>query len=175
MNEQAIWRLAGDGGMAALTIDRLAQETGCDVLELNSLYPEPAFMILVLFEDIHTRALQTSSISGSSTHDRLTDLVMAHLDFCLDYRGTIRRLWLDLLAMPLTMLTLRPYLLKMVAHILKECGLKNDDLFAPIRLRAYFALFLYVMYVWIYDDSSQQEKTLVVLDRGLKKLEDLSW
>ncbi|MCE3230401.1 MAG: transcriptional regulator, TetR family protein [Alphaproteobacteria bacterium] len=178
MNEgPAIWKLASEGGMAALTIDRLAKETGRGVLELESLYPDPSFMVLVLMEEIHNQtmsALPAFSVS-TSPHDRLTDMVMAHLDACLVHRQAIRRLWGDLMSMPLTLLALRPYLMKMVARILKECGVEEGSLWGPIRLRAYFAFFLYVFYVWIYDDTPQQEQTLVSLDRGLKQLGALPW
>lgn len=175
MNEQAIWKLAAEGGMAALTVDRLAQETGQSALELRSLYPDPAFMVLVLMEEIHNQTMATLPASTSSTLDRLTDMVMAHLDACLVHREPIRYLWGDLVSMPLTLLTLRPYLTKMVARLLKECGVKENDLWAPIRLRAYLGLFIYVLYVWIYDETPQQEQTLVTLDRGLKQLGDLPW
>jgi hypothetical protein len=175
MNEQAIWKLASEGGMSALTVDRLALETGQNALELGSLYPEPAFMVLVLMEEIHNTTLLYSPPATLPTHDRLTELVMSHLDGCLAHRDTIRRLWGDLVSMPMTLLTLRPYLMKMVDRILKECGLAQDNLLAPVRLRAYFALFLYVLYTWVYDETPEQEHTLVVLDQGLKKLEDIPW
>jgi hypothetical protein len=178
MNEGLIiWKLAGEGGMAALTIDRLAKETGQGVLELETLYPEPAFMVLVLMEEIHNQTMGTLPAFpvSTSTQDRLTDMVMAHLDACLVHRPAIQRLWGDLMSMPLTLLTLRPYLMKMVARILKECGVEEGSLWGPVRLRAYFALFLYVFYVWIYDDTPQQEQTLVNLDRGLKQLGALPW
>jgi hypothetical protein len=175
MNEQAIWKLAAEGGMAALTIDRLAEETGQNALDLGSLYPDPAYMVLVLMEAIHNQTMQTLPPSTLSTQDRLTDMVMSHLDTCLPHRMEIRRLWGDLVSMPMTLLTLRPYLMKMVARILRECGLEEDSLLAPVRLRAYFALLLYVLYVWVYDDTPQQEHTLVVLDRGLKQLGGVPW
>lgn len=180
MNEQAIWKLAAEGGMAALTVDHLAKETGQSALELRNLYPDPAFMVLVLMEEIHNQTMGTLSASilstsTLSTQDRLTDMVMAHLDACLPHREPIRRLWGDLVSMPLTTLTLRPYLMKMVARILKECGVEENSLWGPIRLRTYFALFLYVFYVWLYDDTPQQEQTLVNLDRGLKQLGGLPW
>lgn len=175
MNEQAIWKLVAEGGMAALTVDRLAEETGESSLKLGHLYPEPAFMVLVLAEEIHNQAMVTLPPSASSTQDRLTDMVMNHLDASLAHRESIRRLWTDLVTMPTALLTLRPYLMKMVARILKESGVESNDLWAPIRLRAYFSLFLYVLYTWLYDDSPQQEHTLVCLDKGLKQLGALPW
>lgn len=175
MNEQAIWKLAQEGGMSALTIERLAYETGRNVLELTNIYPEPAFMLVGIIEDIHNTTMQSLSPSSLPTHDHLIDVVMAHLDACLPHRQTIQRLWSDLVGMPTVLLTLRPYLMKIVDRILQHCGLEEKTIFAPVRLRAYFALFLYVLYVWIYDDTSQQEKTLVALDQGLKRLEDVPW
>lgn len=174
MNEQAIWKLAEEG-MAALTVERLAKETGQSALDLGSLYPDPAFMVLALIEEIHKQAMLLEVSSAASLQDRLTDRVMAHLDVCFSHREAIRRLWGDLMSMPLALLTLRPYLMKMVADILKESGGEEGGLWAPIRLRAYFALFLYVLYVWLYDESPQQEQTLVSLDRGLKQLGELPW
>ncbi len=175
MNEQAIWKLALEGGMAALTVDRLAEETGQSPLSLSHLYPEPAFMVLVLMEEIHNQTMATRPPDTLSTHDRLTDMVMNHLDASFIHREAIRRLWSDLVTMPTALLTLRPYLMKMVARILKESGVETNDLWAPIRLRAYFGLFLYVLYIWLYDETPQQEHTLVSLDKGLKQLEALPW
>lgn len=175
MNEQAIWKLAAEGGMAALTVDRLAVETGESPLKLGRLYPEPAFMVLVLAEEIHNQTMATPLPPSSSTQDCLTDMVMNHLDASLAHRESIRRLWSDLVTMPTVLLTLRPYLMKMVARILKESGLESNDLWAPIRLRAYFGLFLYILYVWLYDETPQQEHTLVSLDKGLKQLGALPW
>jgi hypothetical protein len=175
MNEQTIWKLVAEGGMSALTIDRLAGETGESPVNLSHLYPEPAFMVLVLVEAIHNQSMITLPPSTSSMQDRLTDMVMNHLDASLVHRESIRRLWADLITMPSVLLTLRPYLMKIVARILKESGVESNDLWAPIRLRAYFALFLYVFYAWLYDDTPQQEHTLVSLDKGLKHLEALPW
>lgn len=175
MNEAALWKLAEEGGMPALTVDRLAEETGQSSLELGSLYPDPAFMVLVLMEEIHNKAMETEVESSSPTLDQLTDRIMAHLDGCLVHREAIRRLWSDLVSMPLVVLTLRPYLMKMVARVLKECGLKDDDIWSPIRLRAYTALIVYVLYTWLYDETAQQEHTLVTLDRGLKQLGEMPW
>lgn len=175
MNEQAIWKLAAEGGMAALTVERLAEETGESPLKLGRLYPEPAFMVLVLVEKIHNQSMTSLPPSTTSMQDRLTDMVMNHLDASLAHRESIRRLWSDLVSMPPALLTLRPYLMKMVARILKESGVESNDLWAPIRLRAYFALFLYVLYTWLYDETPQQEHTLVSLDKGLKQLEALPW
>jgi hypothetical protein len=175
MNEQAIWKLAAEGGMPALTLERLAEETGQSPIDLGVLYPEPAYMVLVLMEEIHNQTMETVPPSTLPMQDRLTDMIMAHLDACIPHRETIQRLWGDLVSMPLVLLTLRPYLMKMVEQILKECGMKEDTPFAPLRLRAYFALCLYVFYTWIYDESLQQERSLVVLDRGLKKLGDFPW
>ncbi|MBM3468761.1 MAG: hypothetical protein FJX71_04960 [Alphaproteobacteria bacterium] len=175
MNEQALWKLAKEGGMAALTVDKLAEETGQNVLSLSHLYPEPAFMVLVLIEDIHAQAMKVSPVSTQSFEDRLIERIMAHLDTSLEHREIIRHLWADIMTMPLVLLTLRPYLMKMVDHILCDCGLDKNDPWAPFRLRAYFTLFLYVLYVWIYDDSHQQEQTLVTLDKGLKQLQAFPW
>lgn len=179
MNEPAIWKLAAEGGMLGLTIDRLAKETGQDVLQLKSLYPDAAFMVLTLVEDIHTKAMNMSLSNQSSSsqpiQDHLTELVMSHLDQCLPHREAIRRLWGDMTSMPQTLLTMRPHLMKIVDRLLKEAGLSDENLFAPIRVRAYFGLFLYVLYTWMYDETESQEKTLVVLDQGLKKLGDIPW
>ncbi|MBX9804447.1 MAG: hypothetical protein K2Y18_01690 [Alphaproteobacteria bacterium] len=175
MNEEALWKLADEGGLAALTVDRLAQETGQHTLDLKTLYPDPAFMVLVLMEEIHNQAMTTQIESTSAILDRLTDQIMAHLDACLAHRETIRRLWGDLVSTPMVVLTLRPYLMKMVGRVLKECGLKDDDLWSPIRLRAYAALIIYVLYTWLYDETPQQEHTLVTLDRGLKQLSEMPW
>lgn len=174
MNEQAIWKLAEEG-MAALTIERLAEETGQSVNDLRALYPDPAFMVLVLIEEIHKQAMKAEVPSTSSLHDQLTDRVMAHLDTSLSHREVIRRLWGDLLSMPSALWTLRPYLMKMADHILKESGMKEGSFWEPVQLRAYFALFLYVLYVWLYDESPQQEQTLVSLDKGLRQLGELPW
>jgi hypothetical protein len=175
MNEQAIWKLAQEGGMSALTVERLANETDQNALDLASVYPEPAFMVVGIVEEIHNNTMQSLAPSALATHDHLIDVVMAHLDACLPHRQTIQRLWSDLVSMPTVLLTLRPYLMKIVDRILQHCGLEENTILAPVRLRAYFALFLYVLYVWIYDDTSQQEKTLVALDQGLKRLGDIPW
>lgn len=175
MNEDALWKLADEGGLEALTVERLAQATGQNPLELASLYPEPAFMVLVLMEEIHDQTMREIPPSTLSTHDRLTDMVMGHLDACVSHRNAVRRLWGDLVAKPMILLTLRPYLMKMVARILKDSGMEENNLWGPIQLRAYFILFVYVLYVWIYDESPEQEQTLVTLDKGLKQLEALPW
>lgn len=175
MNEQVIWQLAAEGGMTALTVERLAEKTGQSPLDLKRLYPEPAFMVVAVVEQIHTQTMANAVSTSPSTQDHLTDVVMAHLDTSLANREAIRRLWDDLVTMPSALLTLRPYLMKIVRRILTTCGVDMVDLWSPLRLRAYFTLFLYVFYVWIYDESSQQEQTLVALDKGLKQLGALPW
>lgn len=175
MMEQAIWKILSEGGMKALTIERLALETEQNVFDLRQLYPEPAFMVLVLINALHRQAMTIDCEASLSTQDCLTDMVMNHFDVSLIHRETIRSLWADLMKMPTVLMTLRPYLMKIVEAILKKCGMPQDDFWAPVRLRAYFAFLLYIFYVWLYDDSSQQEQTLVSLDKGLKQLENLPW
>lgn len=174
MNEEAIWELAAESGLSALTIERLAAKTGQDSTDLNRLYPDPAYMLITVIDHIHSQAM-TMPVTSGSVQDRLTDIVMSHLDVSLPHREAIRCLWDDLLICPLTVLTLRPYLLKIASHILQESGIVSEDLWMPIKLRAYLGLFLYVLSTWIRDDSPQQEQTLVVLDKGLKLLGELPW
>ena len=175
MNEQAIWKLVEEGGVSALTIERLADATGQSPLDLHRLYPDPAFMIVALAEELHQKAMETLPDSELSPFDRLTDLVMTHFDISLPYRESIRRLWEDLVTTPSALLILRPHLMKIVSHILQAVGMDERDAWAPFRVRAYFALFIYVFYTWLYDESTQQEQTLACLDNGLKKLGDLPW
>jgi hypothetical protein len=174
MNEEAIWELAAESGLSALTIERLAARTGQDSIDLNRLYPDPAYMLITVIDQIHNQAM-TMPVTSGPVQDRLTDIVMSHLDASLPHRETIRCLWDDLLISPLTVLTLRPYLLKIASHILQESGVASEDLWMPIKLRAYLGLFLYVLSTWIRDDSPQQEQTLVTLDKGLKLLGELPW
>jgi hypothetical protein len=175
MNESAIWELAAEGGMAALTVERLEEKTSGNPQDLLSLYPEPFFMVVCLMDGIHQQALEQKSDDSLSSHDRLTDQVMTHLDAALPHRHTIARLWDDLVLMPVTLLSLRPYLVRIVRRILKDGGIKNDDAWEVLRTPAYVTLFLYVFYTWLYDKSPHQEHTLTTLDKGLRKLEKLSW
>jgi hypothetical protein len=46
MNESAIWELAAEGGMAALTVERLEEKTSGNPQDLLSLYPEPFFIVV---------------------------------------------------------------------------------------------------------------------------------
>ena len=174
MNEEAIWELAAEGGLSALTSERLAIKTGQDPLDLNRLYPESAYMLITVIDQVHTQAMAMPVTSGSA-QDRLTDIVMVHLDVSLPHREAIRRLWDDLLTRPLTLSALYPRLLKIATRILKESGIAGEDLWAPLKARAYLGLFLYVLSTWIRDDSPQQEQTLVILDKGLKLLGGLPW
>jgi hypothetical protein len=174
MNEEAIWELAAEGGLAALTIERLATKTGQDPIDLNRLYPDPAYMLITVIDHVHIQAI-AMPVPSDSAQDCLTDIIMSHLDVSLSHREAIRCLWDDLFNHPLMLLTLRPYLLKIASRILKESGIAKEDLWMPIKLRAYLSLFLYVLSTWIRDDSPQQEQTLIVLDKGLKLLGDLPW
>jgi hypothetical protein len=174
MNEEAIWELAAEGGLSALTVEGLAAKTGQNPIDLTQLYPEPAYMLVTLLDHIHAQAMALPTASGSA-QDQMTDIVMSHLDISFPHREVIHRLWDDLLTHPLVLLTLRPHLLKIASHILKESRIPLEDLWAPIKLRTYLSLFLYVLSTWLRDDSPQQEQTLVDLDKGLKLLEKMPW
>ena len=182
-HEDAIWELAAEGGMAALTVENLRRKLSCSPSVLSALYPEPGFMVLLLIEQIHRQALEVKGDTSLSLHDRLTETVMTHFDAALPHRPAVARLWDDLMLKPITLIMLRPYVVKMVKRILQARGAETEnslndqgnDLWNGVRTSAYMCLFLYVLRVWIYDGSPHQEKTLTALDKGLKNLSRLTW
>lgn len=168
------WQLLETHGIKGLTVEAVAEKIGIPLSELNRLYPEQAYLILSLIEPLHERAMiNLPKFSEETVSERLFESIMAHFDEALPYKLGAGRLCNEIVWHPCLLMTLKPYALKMTKTILASAGLETSSLLGSLRARLYLGFFLYILWIWLSDNSEDQSKTMAALDQGLKKGESV--
>jgi hypothetical protein len=128
----------------------------------------------MLHDDIHRKAMLTAvedgSVSATSIHDKLFEVIMAHFDEMQDRRVAVSRLWHDMLLAPSFWWVFRPHFSAACQRVLSAAKVNTAGMLGDAKLQAFNVFCLSLMPVWLSDKSMDQSKTMSVLDGGLRRL-----
>lgn len=173
-----LWQKAQHDGLDGLKIDAvICGMPGFDPDEIRRLIPTPGHAVLLLFDAVRAEAqLEINQIfpltdEGSadvSPHDYLFDVIMAHFDAARPYQKAVVRLWQDLFLNPMQVWTITPYFMRAGDAWLSASGGQRKDFWVHAQKAAFQILLLATLKTWVGDDTPDQSKTMMALDKNLK-------
>lgn len=172
---RSIWSLA-EKGLANLTVENIASDSGVSLLELSDLFPQQKNILLAMLEDIKQQVTMPEVDNRLTRRDQVFDVAMMYFDAAQPHRLAIKKLSEDLIWNPYLLMQVLPYLYSLGESIVMKY-LPEDKDRGGIRYfgkkLSYNGVFTHALYIFLADETFDLSKTMAALDNGLKKIDDL--
>jgi len=161
------------GGWKAFSFAKASEESGIPLNVFHAAFSSPSDVMLQVFKNIDEEVLNHKDLSGEnlSPKDALFDILMARFDAAAPYKLVLRHFWSDFLFVPEEFPALACHGFSSMAWMLEAAGLSARGLKGALRIQGLTTLYLFTLKTWLEDDSPDLGKTMVVLDKGLSRLE----
>ena len=168
---QASWKLLEQKGIEGVTIEQLGMLTLLPEITIRKLCPTPLSIFLLMYGEIIS-TVPPVTMEGLNSHDILFETIMSYLDALAPHKSAIQRFIGDLSISPCWLWDLKPYAGEWSRQKLHEAKIDTRGIIGYIRIHVFNLFCLYVLRLWAYDNTPDQDLTLTTIDQGLKKLED---
>lgn len=169
---EAALRVAAHDAWQTVSYWQIAEEAGLTIPEIKALFPTKQDMVAAIVSDLDARVLGSYQVDiSSSKRDVLFDVLMERFDAMSDHRAAhISFLKSYGWAYSSKRDDLKIYFCSL-AKYLSVSGVETRGLFGPMNVVAVGLGYLYVLFVWSQDVSSDLTKTMAALDKMLSRLE----
>jgi hypothetical protein len=172
---KACWQIAEMQGLDGLNPETIAAESLLDVPVLRQLFPTRSHILRALMQDVFSNVVLKPA-AGMSPRDNLFDLIMAHFDGLQNHRSAVVVLYKDLIAprhLDLLIRLRKPYW-QQASAVLITAGVPTDGLLGWGKVSLVGFLGLWLLPVWVSDESEDLSATMAALDQGLQRLGDIN-
>ena len=161
-------------GWRTITLESIAAAAGLSLTQLKTVFPCKAAILNGFFERIDTEVLAGGPADADETpRDRLFEVLMRRFDALTPHREVVRSILHDCTVTPLAGLVTLPRFLQSMAWMMEAAGLSASGLRGLIHTKGLAAIYLYVLSIWLDDDSPDLAKTMAALDKGLTRADNL--
>lgn len=170
---QACWQIARAQGLEGLTPETIAAQSALDVTMLRQLFPTHSHILRALMQDVFANVPLVAT--GELPRDNLFDLIMAHFDALQSQRAAVVRLYKDLISprhFDLLLRLRKPYW-HQTHKVLVSVGISTDTFLGWGKVSLVALLGLWLLPIWVADESSDLSSTMAALDQGLQRLGDI--
>ena len=160
-------------GWCNLTLQELATEASVPLSEIYHVFPEKRSILTAFSRHIDQAVLAQNMIDDlcDPPRDRLFEILMRRFEILQPYREGIQiiaREWhRDLV--PMIMMT--PQLIRSMRWMLRLAAIDVETSKGSFLAVAVSALYVRTLRVWLTDQSTDMSRTMAVIDRNLKRLE----
>jgi len=167
--------MAAAEGWEKVTLNRIARKMKISLAILRDHFKD-RYDILAAYMgavDREVLAVAQDNDSGldSSPRDRLFDLLMERFDVLNRDRKGVRSMVLSMRCDPKQAVMTLPHLCRSMGWMLDAAGASTADASGTIKIAALTAIYLYVLKIWIGDETPDMAKTMAALDKCLGKAE----
>lgn len=172
----AALKLSAERGWSAITLDDIAAAAKLDADEVYRLTPTKSAVLnaFVRRTDLAVLEGQDEAEDGAeaSTHDRLFDVLMRRFEILLPDRAALGALCRDLPRDPVSLAGVIPQAHCSFGRMLEAAGVSAKGLRGLARIHAIAAVWLATQRTWFSDEGSDMARTMAVLDRNLRRMEE---
>ena len=165
--------LAARQGWAAVSLDAIAERAGVSLNDLLAEFRNKAAIVTGYFRDLDAAVLADGPADGDSVRDRLFDVLMRRFDRMAADKPALLSILRDSLADPCALVCALPRLARSMALMLEAAGLPASGLWGPLRVKGLVLIYGNAMRVWVNEESTDLDKTMAALDRGLQQAETI--
>ncbi|MSP68184.1 MAG: TetR family transcriptional regulator [Alphaproteobacteria bacterium] len=171
---QAAMARAAAGGWHGLGLAAIATAARVPLAEVYEHFPSKTAILAAIMGRADAAVLAEGTAPGEEpARDRLFDVMMRRFDALGPYRKGLAAVARDLPRDPLTVLCLKPRLLRSMAWMLEVAGIGTGGIAGCLRVGGLAAIHADVMRTWLKDDSEDKAETMAALDRRLRQAERL--
>jgi len=172
----AALHLAAERDWAAVTLDDIAAAAKLESDEVYRLTPTKSAVLGAFVRRVDLAVLADTPAGAeaveASTHDRLFDILMRRFEILRSDRAALANLARNLPRDPAGLLALVPQAHASFARMLQAAGVSTAGLRGLARIHAVAAVWLATQRSWFADDSPDMARTMAVLDRNLRRMEN---
>ncbi len=169
--EVAVEQIA-TSGWSAVNMSVIAEQLHTTIDRVYEVYPSKLYILgdFIRKLDQQTLANIEKFVEDETTKDRLFAVIMARFDACAEYKGAISNLRRDALKDPALAMCIMPYGLNSMIWLLEAAGLKVDGILGIIRAKIFAAFYLYLVGIWLADETTDMSTTMAAVDRSLDRI-----
>lgn len=168
----AAMQLAAERGWRGISLADIAERAGVGLPDLVDRFPTKTAILDAYARDVDRRMLAGGPDAGEPVRDRVFDVVMRRFDAMAGDRQALGNILRDTATDPWAAACgLRRYARSM-ALTLEAAGVSSSGCTGLARTHGLAAVYLYVLRVFVDDDSPDLARTMAALDKALRRAED---
>jgi len=169
----AAFALIGDEGWRGFSFATLARRTGVSRVEIYRQFRSRDALLDALNRraDDAMLAVDDAELAGLPPRDRVFELMMRRLEAMVPFRPGLERLARDAGRDPCLVLATACRLDRSLAWLQDAAGLRNSGVRARVARRVLGAAYLQTLRVWRKDTAPDLGKTMVELDKQLRRVQ----
>ena len=170
------FELIAEHGWSGLSLVELARRAGLPPAEVYRQLPGRVAVLRALSRRMDEAMLEFDEIelAGMPPRDRMFELLMRRLEALVPFRPGLERLARGARCDPCLMLATACRLDRSLAWAQDAAGVRRFGLRARIARRALGAAYLQTLRAWFRDESVDLSKTMVELDKQLRRVEGVA-
>lgn len=170
---QAALGMAAAEGWEQVSLSRVARKIKTPLAVLREHFKDRYDIIAAYIDEVDRLVLDLMRDEGpdSSPRDRLFDLLMERFDVLNCDRKGVRSIFLSMRCDPKQAVVTLPHLCRSMGWMLDAAGATTAGASGTMKIAALTAIYLYVLRVWIGDESPDMARTMAALDKCLGKAE----
>lgn len=167
--------LIAEEGYATFTLARLASHAGVPLADVYRAFPARTAVMTELGARIDA-AMEAGAPSGTegTARDRIFDLVMTRLELLAPYKNALLVFARELPRVPQDAIGAARGLDHASRRVLTMAGLDAGGVRGQMRVQSLTAIYARVLKRWIDDDDPGLAPTMALLDRWLRRAENLT-
>ena len=160
-------------GWCNLTLQELATEASVPLIEIYRVFPEKRSILITFVRHIDQEVLSQNMNDDLSDppRDRLFEILMRRFESLQPYRESLNIIaqewYRDLIPMIMT----APHFIRSMRWMLHLAAIDLNTPKGSFLTIAVSALYVRTLRVWLTDQSMDMSRTMAVIDRNLKRLE----
>ncbi len=172
----AALKLAAERGWVAITLDDIAAAAKLDTDEVYRITPTKSAVLNAFVRRTDLAVLESQpeaeEEAEATTHDRLFDVLMRRFEVLRPNREALGVLCRDLPRDPVTLAATIPQAHYSFGRMLEAAGVSAKGLRGLARIHALAAVWLATQRTWFSDEGPDMARTMAVLDRNLRRMEE---
>lgn len=165
--------IAATKGWEKATLSGIARKTRTSPAALREHFRDRYDILAAYMGEVDRQVLASARDDGgdSSPRDRLFDLLMERFDVLNRDRKGVISILLSMRCDPKQAVVILPHLCRSMGWMLDAAGSPIAGASGTVKTAALTAIYLYVLRIWVGDESPDMARTMAALDKCLGKAE----
>ncbi len=160
-------------GWDMVTLTDIADGAACSLAELSEVFEDKADILGVYGRQVDRKVLEACADPDPSMpeRERLFEILMERFDVLSGDRAALVSIVQSFVRDPKQAVIGVPHLGRSMAWMLEAAGIETNGLRGAVRVMGLSGVYLYVLKVWMADESEDLARTMAALDRALDRAE----